>query len=755
MKGGIFGKLGIAKKEEYWYNKRKRDGLHLCERKNNMRLIYAHTDITQVPDEVFNTPNVTDISLAYTNITHIPEKIGELGELKCLYLTGLRLDTFPRSLLEKGLEIKNTGDHNHHGIVCASDVTVEDIPSEIFNQGIQAIKRHYAQLDKERDSGIIFKLNEAKVIIVGSGNAGKTSVIKALTNVDYDPKEPATIGLEIKKKIIQVNRSNFTLNIWDFGGQSVYQATQTMFMTPKTLYIIILDGRSEDSPDFWLQYITTLAAHSPILIVINKCDQNENAMINSRAYFYQYPMLYPEILRFSSVENKKELLDLLENKIGQIISSEEYKNCFQHSWSKAWASIKEMLQNLDEDYIEYSDFCERCKLFGVSDEADQKIIVEACHNLGIAFFYNHRIMKPEWLVMGANFLLSLPKHYIVDGWIELSDFYSYARSRGYLNGKNWRMDVDCIIGLLEDNELVYKERDKILIPSLLPEKYKNDLPLGYKDWQKFCVRYSFLPPALIQKFMVRNQSQQIKEIWRYGLYWKTSSNVECVMEYYKNDIMLHLKGSDADITAERYRLHSEFVYINHQLNIASAEFILIFCNRKGDSAEYSYEKLRKLREMKHKTLPLPEIGMILDVRKFAGYFPDNYESPATINQIERVDHMSFDSIRTTVKGKNNQTSVATGQSTASATQSFGGSNSDLQALIAAIEKVIPQGLSANEAQTTKDSLDVIQEEMAKPEPRKGFVRTALSGLKGIKATTEFAAAVTALYVFLKPIIGLP
>lgn len=720
-----------------------------------MKLIYAHMGIDNVPDEVFSTPNVTDISFAYTNITRIPEEIGKLDSLKCIYLTGLKLDTFPRSLLDK-FEINphNQNFLNPHGII-ANFTIVKDIPPEIFQQGTQAIKRHYAQLDKEKNRGIDFKLNEAKVIVVGSGNAGKTSVIKALTRVDYDPKEPATIGLEIKKKTIQINGVDFTLNIWDFGGQSVYQATQTMFMTPKTLYIIVLDGRSEDLPDFWLQYITTFAPNSPVLIVINKCDENKNAMINSRAYFYKYPMLYPEILRFSSVENKRKLLEILEYKMGQIILSEQYKDCFQHSWSKAWAGIKELLQNMDEDYIEYSDFRNRCKLLGVSDESDQRIILEACHNLGIAFFFNHRIMKPEWLVMGANFLMSLPSYYVVDGWIKLYDFYHYAYSKGYLNKESWRQDADCIIGLLEDNELIYKEHDRILIPSLLPEKYKNELPSGYKDWQKFCVKYSFLPPALIQKFLVRNQNQHIVEIWRYGVYWISDSDVACIMEYYNNSIVMHLKGADADVTSERYRIHSELVYINRSLHISSAEFNLVFCNSKGDTVEYSYENLRRLREMKQKILPLPEIGMILDVRKFAGYFPDNYEFPAMINKIERVDHMSFDSYNTTTKGNNNQQAIISGQSTGTITQSFGESNSDLVSLIAAIEAVIPKDLSNDEVQVIKDDLDVIQEEMAKPEPRKGFIRTAILGLKGITATTEFVAAVTTLYAFLKPIIKLP
>lgn len=168
--------------------------------------MYAHTNIDKVPAEVFSTPNVTDISFAFTNITYIPEEIGKLDALKCIYLTGLKLDTFPRSLLNRlEIDFGNQGSIEHYGIVVAGcNIVVKDIPPEIFRQGTQAIKRHYAQLDKERNWGVDFKLNEAKIIVVGSGNAGKTSVIKALTRADYDPKEPATIGLEIKKK----NRTN-------------------------------------------------------------------------------------------------------------------------------------------------------------------------------------------------------------------------------------------------------------------------------------------------------------------------------------------------------------------------------------------------------------------------------------------------------------------------------------------------------------------------------------------------------------------
>ena len=48
-----------------------------------------------------------------------------------------------------------------------------------------------------------------------------------------------------------------------------------------------------------------------------------------------------------------------------------------------------------------------------------------------------------------------------------------------------------------------------------------------------------------------------------------------------------------------------------------------------------------------------------------------------------------------------------------------------------------------------DSLEVI-EELAKPDkPKRSFVKTAITTLKAIKGTAEFAAAVTALITFIQ------
>lgn len=64
-----------------------------------------------------------------------------------------------------------------------------------------------------------------------------------------------------------------------------------------------------------------------------------------------------------------------------------------------------------------------------------------------------------------------------------------------------------------------------------------------------------------------------------------------------------------------------------------------------------------------------------------------------------------------------------------------------------------EGLTDEEIETMESSLEVIEEEAKSNKPRKGFLKTAVAGIKAIKGTAEFAAAVVALVQFIQPLIG--
>ena len=62
-------------------------------------------------------------------------------------------------------------------------------------------------------------------------------------------------------------------------------------------------------------------------------------------------------------------------------------------------------------------------------------------------------------------------------------------------------------------------------------------------------------------------------------------------------------------------------------------------------------------------------------------------------------------------------------------------------------------MTDSEADALNSSLDVIEEELKSDKPRKSFIKTAITGIKAIKGTAEFGAAIAALIQFLQPFIG--
>jgi hypothetical protein len=60
-------------------------------------------------------------------------------------------------------------------------------------------------------------------------------------------------------------------------------------------------------------------------------------------------------------------------------------------------------------------------------------------------------------------------------------------------------------------------------------------------------------------------------------------------------------------------------------------------------------------------------------------------------------------------------------------------------------------LSEEENETLNDSLDTIEEETKSKKPKRSLIKTAINGIKVLKGTAEFAAAVTALIQFLQPL----
>jgi internalin A len=198
----------------------------------NLEELYAGSNlITSLPDSVGQLERLRILNLSDNRLTTLPEPVGHLGELRRLNVSGNRLAALPESLRN----LTSLEDLYLHGNeVLGLPEEVLGPPHDSLAALIDEARPAKAQETLEyyfRVRGGGRPLNEAKLILVGRGEAGKTSVVNRLIK-DVFKVERKTEGIKITDWNLQLDDgSDVRLNVWDFGGQEIMHATHQFFLT--------------------------------------------------------------------------------------------------------------------------------------------------------------------------------------------------------------------------------------------------------------------------------------------------------------------------------------------------------------------------------------------------------------------------------------------------------------------------------------------------------------------------------------------
>ncbi len=339
----------------------------IAQLKNLTALSLGNNKITQIPKEIAQLKNLTVLYLDSNEITEIPEGFEQLTNLVILDLSNNRVGTSP-DWLENLPSLKKL-DLRHNPLPISPEILGSRDPGSI-----EDILNYCRQLR----SGKVRPLNEVKLLLVGQGSVGKTSLIERLLHNLYNPRQPQTDGLSVKTWNIHINSKDIRLNVWDFGGQEIYHATHQFFLTKRSLYLLVCDCRiSEDQNriEYWLKLIESFGDQSPVIIVGNKKDE-QPLDINRKALRDKYPNI-KAILETSCETN--DGIDALRSAITQEIAQlREVYNLLPLSWFE----VKQHLEALDQDCISYSKYACICEAQAITSEADQQQLIGLLHNLG-------------------------------------------------------------------------------------------------------------------------------------------------------------------------------------------------------------------------------------------------------------------------------------------------------------------------------------------------------------------------------------
>ena len=362
----------------------------------------THLDLggNQIADISPLTPltALTYLDLSDNQIADISHLI-ELENLDQLLLNDNKITRLPIEMVEQGMEIKWKVDWM--GGIYLSGNPLETPPIEIVKQGTKAVRNYYKKLEKES-----VHLLHAKLLIVGSGDVGKTTLMKKLKDNNFNVipgTEPSTHGINIVPWQLTCRFKNsmtetVNINSWDFGGQDIYHATHQFFLTKRSLYLFVWEARKEEetrSFDYWLNIIKLLSDQSPVIVVMNKSDLRGKPI--DEASFMEK---FGNIVAFHQVScltaaGIPVLTEQIRSTLGQM-------DHLLDKLPKVWLDIRDHLKQEKKDYIQLDRYVDICKTYGLNEE-DAEILSDYLHDLGVILHYRHDrvlentvILDPEW-----------------------------------------------------------------------------------------------------------------------------------------------------------------------------------------------------------------------------------------------------------------------------------------------------------------------------------------------------------------------
>ncbi|KXZ41833.1 hypothetical protein GPECTOR_268g693 [Gonium pectorale] len=148
----------------------------------------------------------------------------------------------------------------------------------------------------------------SKVVLVGPGSAGKTTLAHRLVSNEYKPDDMATDNMQVHEWKLEWDdkQPKPLLSIWDLGGQDGFESTHAVFMSPEAVYITVYNSRDPGqaaSVDAYLQRVQTLAPGARNMVVGAWADKDDDG----RSYDYLQPIALRD---YKNPELKQAILEL-------------------------------------------------------------------------------------------------------------------------------------------------------------------------------------------------------------------------------------------------------------------------------------------------------------------------------------------------------------------------------------------------------------------------------------------------------------
>jgi GTPase SAR1 family protein len=320
-----------------------------------------------------------------------------------------------------------------------------------------------------------------------------------------------THGINIANEDINIDGVSIKAHFWDFGGQEMMHSTHQFFLSTRCLYVLVLDGRKEEDSEYWLNFIRSFGGTSPVLVVLNKIDDNEGFEVNRKFLIEKYP----NIVGFhrTSCLDSRGVEEFYSDLQKAMLNVELIKT----KWGQSWFDVKTHIEALEENFINRDRFIGICDRFKVELSA-RDVLANYLDDLGIAIYFEDfnlneiHTLKPEWVTNGVYKIVTSKELGEKKGLIDINAISQLLSGNDYPSSTH-----RYIIELMKKFELSYQLDNTLLVPSRF-EVQEPSFELNSNDILHFEFHYSFLPLSIIDTFIVKSH-YDIKDSlrWRSGV----------------------------------------------------------------------------------------------------------------------------------------------------------------------------------------------------------------------------------------------
>lgn len=510
-------------------------------------------------------------------------------------------------------------------------------PLEIAVQGSEAMRNYFDSLES---AGGIEYLYESKLVLVGRGFAGKTTLARKLKDPSYGIGKPikSTEGIAIDTWDLSMplaNAQKFRFNIWDFGGQEKYDATHQFFITERTLYLFITEARQESTYldfDYWLNIIQMLGNNSPVVVVQNKIDVRRKELPSE-----SYKEQYPNIVDFVDVSCAVGHEDTIDDLLTKIKDGVNRLPQLGDQLPSEWVQVREDLKSLDVDTIPYNRYRRICEKRGL-DKRKADFLSRYYHDLGVIVHYPDDPLLKKLVVLNPD--------WAVDGVYKVLDTDRVQENAGRFNNSDldviWEDDKYAdmrpqLLALMKNYELCFElpEKGKYIAPELLPANPPPYERIKRAGRLTFIYNYKLMPAGLITRLIVKLHTMiEGDTFWRGGVVVeREGSRASIIEDNPGRQIRIDIQGDETnrDLLAIIREAFTE-IYATFHRRIQYEELIPCVCDQcteqvvDGQEPHYfNWEHLRSFANRKEPTIQCLESADAVSVDTLMGNIGENYQ----------------------------------------------------------------------------------------------------------------------------------